>query len=647
MKGTSNVSRIKFDFAVTPLPEYKQEQGKDYVSWGKDNLHSDYLIDLYLKSPRHNSIINGKVDYIIGGGLTYDAKPLTNEAKAIAEAFIKFFYENDCLESQVRDGEIFNGVAIEIIPNRKKTKPAKFVVIPFGRLRPNTDETKYFYSKNWKASTQSEKETGWKVFDLYDIENPGKAGLFIYKKKAPTKNNQLNVFPTPNYQGGCLAIESDIQVGVFDNSNLNTGFTAGKIINFNNGEPKTPQEKEKIVNAVKAKGQGAENAGEVFCSFNNGKDKETTVADITPSDLDKQNVEVDKRVEAKIFTSHKITNPALFGIRNEGAISGDNNLGKDFELFQSIYVDGRQKWHEDFINKMAIFFGVTTKIYFKRVSPVAIQLDSSKISEAYTIQEVRTMLGLPNLEPKKSDNSKEIINAINSLSPLVANKVLESMSAEEIRGLVGLKGGVTQQMSSQESMDIFGKYGRKKECFEIIESKEFVYTNNDEVVISEFLFSNELSTLEKSILDLISKNEKVSVDELAKALKEPVKKIQSIYDSLIENEYLSKSKVGTVITEEGNKQLDGAKPKTKNFEIVYGYDWRAGFNNADKETSRDFCKDLMAKDLLYTRAEIDMMKNDLGTDVWTFKGGWYTKPNTDQHFPYCRHTWHQYLVKKK
>jgi len=609
MKGTSNVSRIKFDFAVTPLPEYKQEQGKDYVSWGKDNLHSDYLIDLYLKSPRHNSIINGKVDYIIGGGLTYDAKPLTNEAKAIAEAFIKFFYENDCLESQVRDGEIFNGVAIEIIPNRKKTKPAKFVVIPFGRLRPNTDETKYFYSKNWKASTQSEKETGWKVFDLYDIENPGKAGLFIYKKKAPTKNNQLNVFPTPNYQGGCLAIESDIQVGVFDNSNLNTGFTAGKIINFNNGEPKTPQEKEKIVNAVKAKGQGAENAGEVFCSFNNGKDKETTVADITPSDLDKQNVEVDKRVEAKIFTSHKITNPALFGIRNEGAISGDNNLGKDFELFQSIYVDGRQKWHEDFINKMAVFFGVTTKIYFKRVSPVKNTVPDSVMQRVYDAYEI--------------------------------DQLAESIGMDKPRKKVDV------QMSSQESMDVFGKYGRKKECFEIIESKEFVYTNNDEVVISEFLFANELSTLEKSILDLISKNEKVSVDELAKALKEPVKKIQSIYDSLIENEYLSKSKVGSVVTEEGNKQLDGAKPKTKNFEIVYGYDWRAGFNNADKETSRDFCKDLMEKDLLYTRAEIDMMKNDLGTDVWTFKGGWYTKPNTDQHFPYCRHTWHQYLVKKK
>ena len=55
----------------------------------------------------------------------------------------------------------------------------------------------------------------------------------------------------------------------------------------------------------------------------------------------------------------------------------------------------------------------------------------------------------------------------------------------------------------------------------------------------------------------------------------------------------------------------------------------------------------MAKDLLYTRSEIDSMSNEMGTSVWNFKGGWYTKPDTNIHLPYCRHTWHQYLIKAK
>lgn len=608
-KHSSNNTAISLNFAVTPLPEFKKELGQDWIKWGADNLYSDHLIDLYLKSPRHGAIINGKVDYIIGGGLSFDKNSLSVEGQAIAENFIEFFKSNNCLGDIVRDGELYNGVAVEIIWNKKKTKPVQLIHIPFGRLRTNEDETKYYYSKNWKTRIQDE-DTGFKEFDLFDANNPQDSQIFIYKIKAPVKNNQFNVYPTPNYQSGVIAIESDIAVGNFDNSNLNSNFTAGSIINFNNGVPATQAAKEEIERAVKSKGTGADNAGHVFISFNNGKDKETTVTTITPSDLDKQNIEVDKRVEQRLFTTHKITNPALFGIRQEGSLSGDNNLAKDFELFQSIYIDGRQKWHEEFINLMGFYFGVTTTIEFKRVAPIKESIPDAivqKVYDVYSIEQLVDILGMP--------------------------KVLKSESV---------------QMKSEDPLDIFSKYGRKKELFEIIESKEFIYTNNDEVVISEFLFANELSSLEKSILDLISKDEKISIQGLSDALKEDTKKIQLIYNTLIENGLLKvdKNNIQT-ITESAAKILDGEKVKTKNYEVVYGYDWRVGFSNKDKKTSRDFCKDLMAKDLLYTRSEIDSMSNEMGTSVWNFKGGWYTKPDTNVHLPYCRHTWHQYLIKAK
>jgi hypothetical protein len=57
-----------------------------------------------------------------------------------------------------------------------------------------------------------------------------------------------------------------------------------------------------------------------------------------------------------------------------------------------------------------------------------------------TEDEIRNkLLGLP---PKETDTTTQegdkTIKAINSLSPLVANKVLESLTADEIRSLVGL-----------------------------------------------------------------------------------------------------------------------------------------------------------------------------------------------------------------
>ncbi len=609
MAENNKFESVPFTFDVTPLPEFKAEQGKSWIKWGADNLYCDYLINLYSRSVRHGSIINAKIDYILGGGLTYNNANLKPAEEALAIEFIKFMKSNNCSYEMIRDGELFNGVAVEIIWNKKRTKPVKLVHIPFSRLRTNEDESEYYYSKNWKSKVQDEKTTGFKVFQPFDINKPQDSQIYIYTIKSPVTTGQPNVYPTPNYQSGVIDIESDIAIGEFDNSNLLTGFTAGTIINFNNGEPATKEAKRQIVDAVKSQGTGANKAGAVFVSFNNSKDKETTVTSVSPSDLDKQNIEVDKRVQARVFTVHKITNPALFGIRNEGALSSDNNLGKDFELFQSIYIDSRQQWHEYFINDIAKYFGVTTYIEFKHTSllkETISEATTQRVYDAYSVDQLADILGLP--KPTK----------------------------------------VAVQMSEDESVKmIFSKYGRKKEEFEIIESREFTYTNDEELVSSEFSFASELDSLSKSVLDLINKEETIEIPRLAEALKSNNKTIQNVINDLTSNGYLTPTDYGYTTTDLGHEVLNNEKIKTKNFEVVYGYDWRAGFSNKDKKTSREFCVNLLNLDLLYTKDEIKAMKNDIGSDVWTFKGGWYTKPNTNIHLPFCRHTWHQYLVKKK
>jgi hypothetical protein len=445
----SSISVLKFD--VTPLPENKQVQGKDWINWGRDNLYPDYLIDLYLKSARHNAIVNGKVDYIYGGGLAYENKNINPVKEAIAIAFIKFFEnKNNCVKF-ILDGELFNGVCFEIIWNKKKTQPVEINYIPFNKVRTNENETKYFYSNDWKKQQQGESE-GYKEFEPFDIEKPSSSQLYVYQLKSPKKSGEPNVYSTPNYQGGTIAIESDIAVGNFDNSNLNSGFTAGTIINFNSGVPANKEAKDSIENQVKQKTTGSGNAGTTIVSFNNGKDKETTVTTLAPSDLDKQNIEVDKRTEQRIFTSHKITNPALFGIRQEGSLSGDNNLAKDFELFQSIYIDGRQQWHEKVINELAKYFGVAIKIEFKRVSPVKNSIPDStmqKVYDAYPIDQLADILGM--VSPNKP---------------------------------------ITTQMSNEEDVieNVFGKYGRARNNFEVVKSKPFIYTNETEMNFSEFMF---------------------------------------------------------------------------------------------------------------------------------------------------------------
>jgi hypothetical protein len=61
----------------------------------------------------------------------------------------------------------------------------------------------------------------------------------------------------------------------------------------------------------------------------------------------------------------------------------------------------------------------------------------------------------------------------------------------------------------------------------------------------------------------------------------------------------------------------------------------------------------MGKRKLYSKAEIELLRNDMKTssitdvtDVWLARGGWYRKPETDTSIPYCRHIWKQVIVRK-
>ena len=55
-----------------------------------------------------------------------------------------------------------------------------------------------------------------------------------------------------------------------------------------------------------------------------------------------------------------------------------------------------------------------------------------------TDDEIRNVVGLEPLEKKVTTEAENTLNALNSISPLVANKVLESLTEEEIRALIGL-----------------------------------------------------------------------------------------------------------------------------------------------------------------------------------------------------------------
>jgi glutamate dehydrogenase (NAD(P)+) len=101
------------------------------------------------------------------------------------------------------------------------------------------------------------------------------------------------------------------------------------------------------------------------------------------------------------------------------------------------------------------------------------------------------------------------------------------------------------------------------------------------------------------------------------------------------------------LTEPLKDILEKIKPQTTELLIRYSYEWKAGFSNSDKDTSRPFCVALLDANKVYSRSEIELMSARLGYSVWDRKGGWYTKPGTNDHEPSCRHQWVSNIVTRK
>jgi hypothetical protein len=81
--------------------------------------------------------------------------------------------------------------------------------------------------------------------------------------------------------------------------------------------------------------------------------------------------------------------------------------------------------------------------------------------------------------------------------------------------------------------------------------------------------------------------------------------------------------------------------------IRYSYEWKQGFSNKDKKTSRPFCVALLDANKMYSRSEIEQISARLGYSVWDRAGGWYTVPDTNTHEPSCRHQWVSNIVTRK
>jgi hypothetical protein len=630
--------------------------GKGYVQFGEDNLYPNQLLEKLNKSSKHNGIVLGKVNYIIGNGISYkddSTKELVpNKNETI----------NDLLKKFSTDIEIFGGVYIELHYNALGNVGAVYH-IPYHKVRTNKDNTQYFI-KDWTQSTRTQPEI---VAAYNPAVKEGKQILF-YKEYRPG----LETYSYPNYIGALNWIEVDIELSKYHLSTIKNGMFSSKLINFNEGKP-SPEEQQVVETKFKKKFTGSENAGGIVLSFSDDPAKAPTVLDLSNTDLDKHFDILNKTTEQQIFAGHQITSPALFGIKTEGQLGGRSEMRDAYEIFKNTYVNDKQRSLETLFTEISTLFGVEGEMVIAPIEPIAFEFSEATIKEFAPKAWILEKLGIdltkypeaaqPEVQPtgqpaqplaQVNENLKNLtgrqwqgVNRIirnfekGRINKDQAKLLLKSslgLSEEEINVMLSIDNDM--EFSAQDNEELllaeFAAHGDSKDNYNVITSR------------NRFNFQEELTQAEVNILDLIKKDKRITPEVIGRALKMPVDEVTDIIANLLEGGLIiaavKKIGVDEIIERtmpEPLSDLTDKKPRTLEQKIMYSYEGPQDSRN------RDFCRRLLGMNKFFSRSDIETMSARLGYSVWDRRGGWWTKPDGERSVS-CRHRWVQnFVIRKK
>jgi hypothetical protein len=641
---------------VKPVEQKDKQRG--FIKWGLKNDYPFFLIELLQGSAWHQGILKNKTFYIAGNGLEVTSGDAT---RFLANSFSDFDM-NEIVQRLTFDFELFGGMAVKGTWNREGTAVAKWEYLPIDMCRLSEDERTMYLSDNWSAMRQTAEDTNFRTLTALDERNPEGSFFLYYKEPAKQAKDELGIYPKPPYLGGITAIQTDVDISKFHMYEIQNGFKAGTLINLASGEPETTEEERRIKEQIKGRTQSVEDAGEIIITFSNGSQDAPSVLSLTGNDLDERYQMTEKSVQQNILVAHSVVAPSLFGIAPQGSFNAAESADL-FEIFKLTYVNARQKQIEWLINYMAKLSAAMATLKLVDVSP----LSSADAPAA----EVTAPSGDIPANETQVDVAKSALNGaqIASLVEVVANiksgiltpdsglqiimASFPTIDEAQARKIVGIP---TQMLSacshdhafSIDELQVFSEYGAEASEYKVIKSTPIEWDTPSEQIFSNepMLFATvgelvvQMADLDKNILTLLKDGQ--DGPSISQATGKTIGEVAQVIDKLVNLEIYKTGEVTSL----GENVLENIEAPISQYEVRYSYQVRIDVPPVKTE-SREFCTRLMNLNRLYTREEIESISQRVDRDVWRYRGGWYTNPDTGRSTPWCRHQWNQQLVIKR
>ena len=428
------------------------------IRYGLNNNFPQEIIKSVQTSPIANSCVETHAKFLYGDGLNFETP--NNQPSAFAEKLKLIF--NDALYQKIcYDMAYFEslGVILQFNINGYLTnvKSQDFSTIRLGV--PNDKDSEITYAKlssNWQQENKLKRykavpidlfndiQTKAKIYNfsvngLYDEFGKWNGALKYIRRYKP---GQV-YYSQPKYASALKWIYADAQIQNFHANNIDNSFAPAFMVYVpwkldgvdENGVPM----KDSLRTYIEDRLTGADNGGKFAILDGAAKEGSIQIVPFTQSTSHEMYIALSNLIRDHIATAFQVP-PILAGIQVAGKLGTAKELADATLYYQNAIIKHDQNLLMFELNNLARMMEDYDGTIISVSNSIPLGFIADAFATSFTEEEIRSAFGYGAKEVKLNTTATNIIDNINALSPLVANKVLESMSQEEIRSLAGLVG---------------------------------------------------------------------------------------------------------------------------------------------------------------------------------------------------------------
>jgi len=371
-----------------------------WVRFGNDNLYPELLNQMYYASPLHGAICDYKTNAVIGGGFALATDKLTTPEKLELYMFERKIKIKQTVKAVTKQLIVHNRIYFKLCFDNNK-KLIKIENISPEKVRISRFKEMYYLCDDWSTNIEITSIKPYHV-SCSDYEQ-----LYCYEIKSLGQD----FYSLPQYSSCLNFAFLSGELSYFAKSNIQNSVFPSFAMMF----PKRPQSEEEkhMIKETIDRLKGAANAGKAVAFFANSAEQLPKIEALPNNNNDKLFQEASQLNTEQICFAHTI-DPILMGVRTTGSLGGGADIKQAYVIFEKNVVMELRNCVQHIFNEL---------------------LTIAKIPAEFTINNFQIIdESIVELE----GDASRINNLISAMHPTVAQKILDNMTANEIRALADL-----------------------------------------------------------------------------------------------------------------------------------------------------------------------------------------------------------------